>query len=131
MSQTTNQKVVTCHKCKSEKLFNEIASCNYKGTVTYECLDEKNCKSKSLINMEAKQKKDKEENEQKNKYKHLPKEEQLKERYGVEFDDLEEVEMRFRDASIHYHYPDEDTFYSWSFAEKFWYKPSFDLRQYL
>ena len=78
MNQSANQTIVTCQKCESEKSVNEMASCHFKGKITYECLDGKNCKSKSQIEREAKQKKDKEEID---KYRHSPKEEQLKEKY--------------------------------------------------
>jgi len=65
------------------------------------------------------------------KYKHLAKDEQIKERYGIEFEDLKQINRKWLDGSTHYYHSGDDTVYSWNFMEKYWYKSTYNFKQYL
>lgn len=45
------------------------------------------------------------------------------EELGVEFEDLQEISMRFRDASIHYYHKKQNKIYSLSILNNCWYVP--------
>jgi hypothetical protein len=90
-----NQNIVKCHQCGIENSKEKMFCCLFKGQTNYECIDEKSCKDRG-------------------KPPH-PKKEYVYEdlnKFGIEFDDLEEVNMRFRDYSKHYYHPKTDKFYS-------------------
>ena len=87
-----------CSKCKES--FDVKVMCKIfdkRQGISYECVDTKECYKRANA--------DKIVTESKlEQYRHLPKEEQLKSMYGVDFSDLEEIPFRTRDASIHYNY---------------------------
>ena len=123
----TTENLKTCAKCNKERPLNEMIGCGFRGVTTYECIDEQNCLSKERLQNIEREKQKKIDMDERQKYIHLPKEEQLKQRYNVEFDDLEELKMRFRDASIHYRHKESDTTYSWCFSGNYWYQTSIKL----
>lgn len=123
--------IVNCNKCNKESPLIEMTSCSFKGKVTYECSNETTCLSKAKLEKIKLEETEKINKDKRDKYKHLPQIEQLKEMYGIDFDELEELDIRFRDASIHYYCEYNDEFYSWSFGGKHWYQTSFDLRKYI
>lgn len=123
--------LIKCNKCNKENPLSEMSSYSFRGIVTYNCTDEFNCESKEKLEAIKIKEKERIDKEHREKYKHLPKEEQIKEMYGIDFDDLEEMDIRFRDASIHYYHEDTDEFYSWSFCGKYWYRGHCSLKQYL
>ena len=69
---------------------------------------------------EIKDKQKEEEKEEREKYSHLTKEEQIKEKWGINFNDLEELKVQYRDGSIHYKNP-LGKIYSWNLFRKYWY----------
>jgi hypothetical protein len=122
---------IVCKLCSRELILGEAITCGFRGVTTYECLDEKECKG--IVNIE-KNKKDAikiKELEEREKYKHLDQVAQLKMLYDINFDDLEELQVKFRDCSVHYYCELNDSFYSWMKSGNYWYKPTFDLRQYI
>lgn len=113
-------KMVTCEKCQIETDVSEMYSCFDKktGTTSYDCVDNKKCCQRVR---DVEKKKEDEDKKERDKYKHLPREDQLKERYGVSFEDLDELPERYRDASIHYQHKTTGVTYSWSFGGNYWY----------
>lgn len=120
--------IVKCRNCEKENILSEMSSYCHRGITNYECANEKDCKSKTQINAELIEKKEKED---RIKYGHLPQEEQIKEKYGINFGELDELNIKFRDGSIHFYHKLTDSFYSWSWSGKYWYKPTFDLKKYV
>lgn len=96
---------VECKKCKTTAnpslMWKEFDQTKGAGVVSYTCSNYKECSARA--NPE-KTKFDKLQSQ----YKHLDKEDQLREIYGLEMDDLEEIPFRTRDASIHYQYIPND-----------------------
>ena len=95
----------TCAKCKGEfdvKLMFKIFDQRHgSGNVSYECSNEKECYQRANVEKIALEQ---ERRMLLQKFGNYEKEEQLKAMYGINFDDLEEIPFRTRDASIHYNY---------------------------
>ncbi len=111
--------LVLCMKCLHRAPPSEMYGVHYKGQLSYECVDEKQCYNRK--NAERIEKNNKAE-ELRKQYAHLPQEEQFKAMYGIDFDDLIEDPRRTRDASIHYNHKDTNERFSWSWATKNWYQ---------
>lgn len=50
---------------------------------------------------------------------------------GIEFNDLEEISLRFRDASIHYYHKKLNKVYSLNIALNLWYMPTDNVQKQL
>lgn len=109
-----------CKLCDRERNMEDLTSVHEKGNITYICEDVKDCKSNNK-KIQKKIDEEKRIKELREKYKHLDKEEQLKEIYGVDFDDLDELPERYRDASIHYIHKETGKKYKWTWAGNYWY----------
>lgn len=133
--------IVECVKCKVTeninsmfKVFDQTKGPN---VVSYECANTKECYQREHAE-DIQRKKD--EKSFSDKYMHLPKEEQLMAMYGLGMEDIEEIPIRMRDASIHYqcipnendkndkndkeldldNRPTEPLRLTWSWADKKW-----------
>lgn len=122
---------ITCKLCGQERIMGEMITCGFRGVTTYECLDETSCKQAINVNKSVKDVKQNEYLDKIAKYKHLPQDQQFVAIYGLDFSELSELGAKFRDASVHYYYPPNGSYYSWNWSNKTWYISSFDLSQYL
>ena len=122
---------IVCKLCKRERALGDTITCGFRGVTTYECLDELGCKE--IVNLEKTKKEAMQikELEERLKYAHLDQIGKLKMMYDIDFDDLEELEIKFRDDSVHYYCKLNDSFYSWAKGENYWYRLMGDLRQYI
>lgn len=126
-----NKTIKICSKCEREMPISKLTGMSIKRQVTFECIDEKDCRenNKKLIDDENKNKLIE---DNKIIHKDLPKEEQMKAIYGIDYDQLIEIPQRFRDASIHYYHPPSDKVYSFSFCNNKWKEQMTNtLKQYI
>lgn len=126
--------MVLCNLCGQENDVSMMYTCCNKGETTYECVNERGCIKKR----DEYQKRKKEEvmrkyenDHNQNDIKHLSKEEQFNIKYKYKFEDLEEIPMRYRDASIHYRLPNTDLRFTWCWATKEWSLMSETIRKAL
>ena len=103
---------VECAKCGSYNPEDEMFTVLNRGNKTYECLDEDECQK--IENTPERKQKERE------KYQHLDPNYQLKNKYGISMDELEELPIRYRDMSIHYKHKETGEKYSWNFGLKYW-----------
>lgn len=101
-----------CNNCGLNKPLNELDIWNIKNIITYECADRKKCH------------KDKLENQIKNIENEDKSKEILQKNYNINFSELEEINYRFRDGSIHYINKNNKKIYSWNKIKKQWYIPN-------
>lgn len=119
---------VTCQKCKYEDHPDNMWSVHNNGETEYECMENNKCYQRTNAEKIAQRNIEK---EQEQKYGHLEKETQFETRYNLEYEDLEELPCRFRDASIHYRHSGNGEFYTWCWGSKVWQKPRYDLSSYV
>ena len=105
-----------------------MCKCISNQNITYQCADEAGCRKVRNAKAVEIEKKEALERE---KHKHLTQEGQFKARYNIDFEELEELDCRFRDGSTHYYHRKTDQYYSWSFTGGYWYQTKFDLRKYV
>lgn len=97
--------LVTCSRCKRQVHHSKIYHVHSKGKISFECINSKECFE--VTNQRSKKKieptvKHLEEHYKNNpNTKNLPKEQQFKEIFNIDFNDLKEL-PRFRDGCIHY-----------------------------
>lgn len=117
---STDQKY-KCSKCEIEKNLDELDIWHSKNSVTYECINRKICNTAFDTNKKISS------NENNNNTKNI--EDTLKEKYNFEMNTLEEINHRFRDASVHYFHKETRDIYSWSIITKSWYKPNDTVKE--
>jgi hypothetical protein len=108
---------VKCNKCGNLAEMSEMYTVHNLGAIEYECVDEKGCYNRKNADRFARQKK---QRELQKKCAHLSKEEQLREMFDVNFEDLIENPVRYRDASIHYKHKTTGVRYTWCWGSKCW-----------
>lgn len=118
-----NLVMIKCHKCQKEQPL--IGMVYMSKDKKYVCDDEKNCKSEE----EIKKEKDKQtiidhERVEHEKFKNLPPSEYFRMKYNKNYDELEELSIKFRDGCIYYYHQRTHTFYKWNFFGKYWDQPN-------
>ncbi|ARF11889.1 hypothetical protein Klosneuvirus_3_24 [Klosneuvirus KNV1] len=119
---------VQCQRCETKKPLMEMSQFSYRGKVTYECPNRTNCFTKEELKAKADKERDK---ELLAKFGTLPQEEQIEAMYGVKFDDLEELSIRLRDGSCHYHHIPTGEYYSWDLFQHTWKTANSSIKKYI
>lgn len=103
-------KIYTCNICGLEKSINELDVWNMKNNIVYECIDRKKCNNNKM------------ENQIKKNVDLIEKNKKvlLQNKFNINLNDLNQLQHRFRDNSVHY-YDDEKNIYSWNIIKKEWY----------
>lgn len=116
--------IVQCQRCEEKRPMMEMAQCSHRGNITYECANK--CLTLAEKQMRIDKEKDKELIAQ---FGHLPQGAQIKAMYNIEFDDMEELGIRMRDASYHYHHNPTNEYYSWNFFQHEWRKADSSIKK--
>jgi len=120
--------LVQCQRCETKKPLIEMSQCSYRGKVTYECPNRTNCFTKEELKAKADKERDKKLVDE---FGSLPQEEQIEAMYGIKFDDLEELSIKLRDGSHHYHHIPTGECYSWDFFQNTWKTANPSIKKYI
>ncbi|ARF08838.1 hypothetical protein Catovirus_1_888 [Catovirus CTV1] len=98
-----------CSNCGATKPLSELDMWNSKNVITYECTNRKKCNANRVA---IKVEKTHDDNKKM--------ETSLKETFSMNLSDLEEINYRFKDCSIHYICKKNQKMYTWHKLNKKW-----------